>query len=104
MDRKPFLPDVLVLIFEELHVTGSLRSLRLVSTQFEDLIVPILYRRVVLTGQLIAQYRKKKVLHDYTTLQQKMGRCTSDVVIRHQLDWTSVMNMLDTLENIESLT
>lgn len=44
------------MIFEELEGTPTLRALRVVSQQFEDLVVPILYRHVTLTAKLIDEY------------------------------------------------
>jgi hypothetical protein len=97
-------PDILVMVFEELQTTGSLRPLRLVSTQFEDLVAPILFREVDLTERIIAQYREKKPVQEHTSLQLLMGLHTRHVTIRCPLHWASVKNMLSTLDNLRSLT
>ena len=62
-------PDILMMILEEFQAMDSLRPLCLVSIQFEDLLAPILYLHVVLTGEIVVQYGEyiyKKRLSDYS--------------------------------------
>lgn len=48
--------DVLIMVFEELHRLSPRRfsSLRLVSKQFDALVVPIVYRHLILTNGVLA--------------------------------------------------
>lgn len=112
------------MIFEELAGTPDLHKLRLVSQQFEDLVVPSLYRHVALTPALVDTYvsvvkplesqdwghspfpvsRRVPKLLDYTPLHHQMGLFTKHVTIDQKLDLTLVIELLKTLDCLQQIT
>ena len=48
--------EVLLMIFHQLQGSSSLSNLRLVSRQFDDLVVPIFYRHIVLNNRIVDSY------------------------------------------------
>ena len=101
--KRQLPPEVLLTVFEGIHDRATLRHLRLVSSQFEELLTPIWCREVVLTPGLVAQYSLDKAWSDHTILQIQMTVHTRHVIIKKELDWHLVKRMLSTLRNLQSL-
>lgn len=104
--------EVLVMIFEELANTPYLRGMRLVSSQFEDLIVPIVYRHVTLTSHLLDAYLpsmpgsyswEKAQASKVSVLYLQMALYTRHVTIDRKLDLHSVCKVVKDLGVLESV-
>lgn len=117
------------MIFENLEQEfQSLRSLRLVSRQFEDLAVPIAYRHVTLTARLVAAYVTPREhtpprlvpsarsgspeviarnellsLVQQTPFHHQMSIYTKHVTVDRELEWFSAGIMLRDLDNLQSI-
>lgn len=101
--ERQFPSEVLLTVFENVQGQATLRNLRLVSSQFEELVTPIWCRQVVLSQELVAQYGLNKAWSDHSMLQVQMTVHTQHVVIKKELDWVLVKRLLSTLRNLESL-
>ena len=96
-------PEILLGIFEDIQDQRTLRNLRLVSKQFDELVTPIWCREVVLTPNIVAQYSLNKGWADHSILQVQRTVHTRHVVIKKELDWLLVNRLLSTLRNLQSL-
>ena len=67
-------------------ISTTLRNLRLVNSRFEELVIPIWCREVILTPDLVAQYGLDKAWSDHSMLQIQMTVHTSRMVIEKELD------------------
>ena len=100
---RQFPSEILLAIFENVQDAATLRHLRLVNSQFEELVTPISCRQVVLSPELVAQYGLNKAWSDHSMLQVNLTTHTRQVIIKKQLDWLLVKRLLSTLKNLESL-
>ena len=98
-----FAPEILLTIFENISDQATFRHLRLVSTQFEELVTPIWCQTVILTPGLVAQYSLDKGWADHSILQIHLTVHTRKVVIKEDLDWLLVKKLLSTLKNLQAL-
>ena len=98
-----FAPEILLTIFENISDQATLRHLRLVSSQFEELVTPIWRRQVILTPELVAQYSLDKGWADHSILQIQMTVHTKHVIFKKELDWLLVNRLLSTLKNLQLL-
>ena len=96
-------PEILLTIFENIKEPATLGDLRLVTSQFEELVTPIWCHDVLLTPELVAQYGSDKAWSDHSILQIQMTVHTRHVVIKKELNWVLVKRMLSTLRNLQSL-
>ena len=102
-ERMQFPPEILLTIFENFQDQETLRNLRLVSSQIEELVTPIWRREVILTPELVAQYSPDKEWAEYSILQVQMTVHTRHVIIKKELDWLLVKRLLSTLKTLQSL-
>ena len=98
-----FAPEILLTIFENISGQATLRYLRLVSSQFEELVTPIWCRQFILTPDLVAQYSLDKGWADHSILQIQMTVHTKHVIFKKELDWLLVNRLLSTLKNLQLL-
>lgn len=108
MSLRTTLPsDILIMVLEDPHhlSSTSFSMLRLVSRQFDALIVPILYRSVRLTSRVVRTFANPETL---TPDQLQVGRDvrehTRTISIDEILDWSLVTKMLETMNLLKSLT
>ena len=87
-------PEILLTIFENISEPATLRHLRLVSSQFEELVTPIWCQEVILTPEFVAQYSLNKGWADYSILQIQMTVHTKHVMVKKELDWLLVNRLL----------
>jgi len=100
--------DVLILVFEELHKLSPHRfsRFRLVSKQFDALVVPIVYRHLVLTNGVLACFWRPCDRVALLQVAQNVRRYTRGVEMDcHRLNWRLVEELpwlrdLKTLECI----
>ena len=73
--RIPLLPaDVTLIILEELPKIQSILCLRVMSKQFDALIVPLAYRRVYLTKNIVTPFASEIELHAPSIVQLQVAR------------------------------
>lgn len=94
------------MVFEDLNHTSPRKfsRLRLVSKQFDALVVPIMYRHLVLTKRVLTCFGKD--VNDRARLQvaQDVRHHTKCVGIdNHQLRWPLVGELLRSLEDLRYL-
>lgn len=102
MERQ-LAPEILLTIFEVIQDQPTLRHLRLVSKQFEELVTPIWCREVVLTPDIVAEYSLREGWADHSILQVQRTIHTKQVIIKKELNWLLVNRLLSTLKNLQSL-
>lgn len=104
--------DVLLLIFEELSHTApaSLRSIRLVSRQFDALVNPIIYRHLKLNDALVKCFKIDEDTNVPSEVvdARKSVRCavcafTRRITINEAQDWVSVVHLLLSLDKFDHL-
>ena len=101
--RSQVPPEILLIILENVKDQRTVRNIRLVSTQFEELMTPIWCREVVLTPDIVAQYSLDRGWADHSMLQVQRTVHTRRVIIKKELDWLLVSRLLSTLKNLQSL-
>ena len=80
-------PDIMVQVFDLLQKSkASLPEMRLVSSQFDYLIVPIMYRVVNLSEKMIDTFDQKPDLENWAIGQLHMSLYTRHVMIRKPKD------------------
>lgn len=105
--RTPELPaDVILTILEELHDLQDISNLRLVSKQFDALVVPLCYRHVHLTDRVVGAFSPKQELRDATQLQvaRDVRNHARHLTIKRALDCASVVILVESLASLRSLT
>jgi len=101
----PLLPrEVYVLIFEEIHDKRSLARLCLVSQQIQDLVLPILYRDIVITPLITYHLAKEPKVGKGTTTQLQMSLYTRHIAMNGKVCWKATGNMVKTLDHLRSIT
>ena len=110
----PELPAVVILsILGELHEIQDIPNLRIVSKQFDTLIVPLSYRHVYLTERILAPFANEQELNDDASTVQPQAalQVARDVknharhlTIKRNLDWSSVARLIESLRNLRSFT
>ena len=105
----PELPaDVILTIVEELHKRQGISHLRVVSKQFDALIVPLSYRHVHLTERIVAPFAFKQELYDPLVVQLQVARDVKNharhLTVKRNLDWSSVAKLIRSLVNLRSFT
>ena len=98
-------PEVLLITFNSAHETAALSVLRIVSRQFDLLIVPIIYRQVTLTAKVVACVQQSTPERSATQLHIAKSICkyTRHVSINKELHWPSVLRLLYSLEKLLDL-
>ncbi|MCJ1458230.1 hypothetical protein MMC28_008601 [Mycoblastus sanguinarius] len=100
--------DILIMIFEELRDSPSLPGIRLVSSQFNQLIIPITYRHIVLTNRILAVYPLgSKLCDEHISAAQATKNIelyTRHITINRPLKWLLLMKLLESLENLRYVT
>lgn len=94
-------PEVLLMIFKRVLDRKLLPVLRLVSRQFDDLVLPEMYSQITLTWHLAEQFGNP--VDSWTAAQRKMGHHIRHVTIDRNLPWPCVKIMLRSLERLETL-
>ena len=98
-------PEVLLIILNLAHETMILSDWRLVSKQFNDLIVPIIYRHVTLNARVVACFQQSTP--DRSAVQLRIANyvCnhTKHISIDRALHWPSVLELLYSLDNFREL-
>lgn len=106
----PELPaEVILSILEELHEIQDISTMRIVSKQFDALIVPISYRRVHLTKRILAPFACEQELDDdASNVQLQVARDVKNharhLTIKRNLDWSLVAKLIKLLRNLLSFT
>lgn len=106
----PELPaEVISSILEELHEIQDISSPRIVSKQFDALIVPLSYRHVHLTKRILAPFACEQELNDdASTVQLQVARDVRNharhLTIKRNLDWSLVAKLIKLLRNLRSFT
>ena len=105
----PELPaDVLLTILEELHKRQGLSHLRVVSKQFDALIVPLSYRHVHLTERIVAPFALKQGRYDPLVAGHQVARDVKNharhLTVKRGLDWSLVAKLIQSLVNLRSFT
>ena len=105
----PELPaDVILTILEELHKRQSISHLRVVSKQFDALIVPLSYRHVHLTDRIVAPFAFKQELYDPSIVQLQVARDVKNharhLTVKRSLDWSLVAKLIQSLAQLHSFT
>ena len=102
--------EILLLIFEQLHCIApdSLRHVRLASRFFNALVTPIVYRHVKLNTALVKCFKvyddgKIAPGHLQTRAANAIRTFTRQITIDRKLDWSSVVNMLSSLDQFHHL-
>lgn len=99
--------DILLLIFEEVYRTApaSLRDLRLASRQFNVLVNPFVYRHLKPNNALVRCFElddEPNVLPTVVDARRRVRSAictfTRQITINKALDWTSLVNLLLSLE------
>ena len=101
-------PDVILTILEELHKRQGISHLRVVSKQFDALIVPLSYRHVHLTERIVAPFAFKQELYDPLVVQLQVARDVKNharhLTVKRNLDWSLVAKLIQSLVNLHSFT
>lgn len=110
----PELPaDVILTILEELHEIQNISNLRVVSKQFDALIVPLTYRHVHLTERILAPFADELELDDDVSNVQfqvalqvirDVSNHARHLTINCNLDWSFVAKLIKSLRNLRSFT
>lgn len=96
-------PEVLLIIFNLAHETTPLSSLRVVSRQFDNLLVPIIYRQVILNPKIVACFQAQMNSPIQLQIAKDIRTYTEHVSIVEELHWPSVLQLLYTMENLQEL-
>lgn len=103
--------EIFILIFESVGDPSKLRGMRLVSREFEDLIVPIVYRNTTITQRVVLA-RNRSVLVPFgvataahsLSFYRKIALFTKHVVVDRALPFDFLRGILVDLEKVETLT
>lgn len=99
---------ILEIIFEELQKSSSLATLRLVSVQFNEIAIPILYRHVTLTDAIVTPYSLSKYLFIHTISQLKVAHdvrfYTRHILIYRFLYPHLLKELLRTMKDLRGIT
>ena len=109
ISSTPELPaDVILTILEEIHKKQGISHLRVVSKQFDSLIIPLSYRHVHLTERIVAPFALEQELHDPLVVQLQVARDvkhhTRHLTVKRNLDWSLVAKLIQSLVNLRSFT
>ena len=110
MPSTPGLPaEVILSILKELHEIQDIPTLRIVSKQFDALVVPLVYRHVHLTKGILAPFACEQELDDdASTVQLQVARDVRNharhLTIKRNLDWRLVAKLIKLLRNLRSFT
>lgn len=102
----PALPaELLLIIFNLAHETAALSVLRVVSRQFNQLVVPIIYHHVTLTAGIVACFQTSTSERSRPQLQVAQDICkhTRHISIDKELHWPSVLKLLYSLDELQEL-
>ncbi len=103
----PALPsDVLIIIFSMIGETAVPSKLRVVSMQFDDLLVPLIYRQFSLNNHVVGCFQQDATERSAVQLQiaKDIRTHTRHVLIDRELHWPSVLQLLYSLKNLQDLT
>lgn len=109
LPRTPLLPaEVTAIILDELHETQYLPDLRVVSKQFDALIVPLVYRHVCLTDRIVEPFESEQELYAPSIVQLQVARHVRQharhLTVDQRLDWSLVANLIRSMANLKSVT
>ncbi|KAL9073594.1 MAG: hypothetical protein Q9161_002834 [Pseudevernia consocians] len=100
--------DITLIVLEELHKIQRISDLRVVSKQFDALIVPLSYRHKHLTDRILAPFAFKQELHDPSVVQLQVAHDvrlhTRHLTVNRKLDWSLVAKLIRSLRNLRSFT
>lgn len=84
---------------------AALSVLRLVSRQFNQLVLPIIYHQVTLTARVVACFRTSTYQLSPTELQVVKDTCkhTRHITVDKELHWPSVLQLLHSLDELRGL-
>ena len=107
--RTPELPaDVIVTVLEELQDLQNICNLRVVSKQFDALIVRLCYRHVHLTDRIVEGFAPKQGECDASITQLQVARDVKHharhITINRALDWALVAKVIESLVYLRSFT
>jgi hypothetical protein len=94
-------PEILLMIFKRVLNRKFLPVLRLVSRQFDALVLPEMYSQVTLTWHVAEQFGNP--VDSWTAAQRKICHHIRHVTIDRNLPWPCVRMMLGSLERLETL-
>ena len=102
-------PDILIMIFEELlGKHPSISSLRLVSQQFNDLVLPISYRHVVLSDRIVdsnfCDYNNETASSYKMQVKRDVSRYAQHITIKEDFHAGNLHKLLFSLASFRSLT
>lgn len=101
----PTLPlEILVMIAKLLDETPTLIQLPFVSKQFHALVMPIIYVKVTLSAPFMLNPVKKGTKWISTPMRRQMSVYTRHLTIKREQDWTTVIVVLGSLNQLRSLT
>ncbi len=99
---------MLLTILEELYDLQDFSNLRLVSKQFDALVVPLSYRHVHLTDRIVGMFASKQETYDLSITQVQVAgdvrNHTRHLTIKRALDWSSVARLVESLTHLQSFT
>ena len=83
-----------------------LSKLRVVSRQFDDLLVPLIYRQLSLSDHVVGCFQQDATERSTVQLQiaNDIRTHTRHVLIDKELHWPSVLQLLYSLDNLQDLT
>lgn len=102
----PALPaELLLMIFNLAHETAALSVLRVVSRQFNQLVVPIIYHHVTLTTRVVAclQTSTSERLPPQVQVAKDICKYTRHISLDKELHWPSVLKLLYSLDELQEL-
>ncbi|KAL2036708.1 hypothetical protein N7G274_010580 [Stereocaulon virgatum] len=102
-------PEILIMIFEVLPGKDpSISRLRLVSKQFNDLVLPIWYRHVVLNDRIVdfssSDYNYETAISYKMQVKRDISRYAQHIVIKKDFHERNLKNLLLSIASFRSLT
>ena len=103
---RALLSEILLIAFNLAHETTTLSALRVVSRQFNHLLLFIVYRNVTLNPRVFACFQRSDPERSEVQLNivKDICRHTRLVTIDTVLHWPSVLQLLHVLEDLRELT
>ena len=98
-------PEILLIVLNIAHQMMTLSDWRVVSKQFNDLIVSIVYHDVTLNARVAACFQQSMSERSDVQLRVAKHVCkhTRHVLIDRELHWPTVLELLYLLDNLQEL-